>query len=709
MNKDFEINIPLTQERILEIIYKFIADTMKKHILPDEQELDRLTCTELITLISSTNSYVEKVMVGIETHFSKSVKYCFLKAIKKKLENDNVYVLWSSMINLPFLYGGNFPLIYTNKAKADESAEYFTELFKEEKIIISVKEYGNKAEMWNLIAICGMNKILIDGGNIVFELKQFYDAPYSEFGNICPDLAFILHQYKVILKTNGYGANANKFECIQELITENLKFSKMLMAVNFEGGSSLFEEGTIVNMPLVTMSDGTKMQPLFTDQLAINNYFKSTNQSSVSGETVSMVYKLIEINNSISGIIINPGREEFILTKPTIEKMILVSKEALSELKAKPKFYSLYLKISDMEVPSIISDGSVFLCTDKTLVTKELKKSTQEAFIREFDNSELPAFMNYCRKNGIRKINYKSDSSIIIEVAEYFGNNVKFAGAELSQKIIRFLEADKNKSKSGYANIAQALKVSLHKEIVKTPFLVPIVYEDEDDKSPVKDDVLHISEGTLENFTCQYLFDKTEISDDEKIEFLKTLKFYGAEGYHFSDEKVNKEKKMNVRAVNNGIHVFIPAFTDVKTLQNIFGKNTRIGIMSFDELTEFLNRGAFRDVSKSISGIVLNPTGACLALNREEINIIKSGNIQPINNQEKFNPLCTASMVLGIIGLFSFSFGLPNIAAIILGFFGYKKSKSKQQPGANRAVIGIGLGILGIILSIWFWIEVALQ
>jgi Domain of unknown function (DUF4190) len=59
----------------------------------------------------------------------------------------------------------------------------------------------------------------------------------------------------------------------------------------------------------------------------------------------------------------------------------------------------------------------------------------------------------------------------------------------------------------------------------------------------------------------------------------------------------------------------------------------------------------------------------------------------------------TASMVLGIIGLFVswFLFGIPSILAVILGHVGISDTKHNRRAGRGQAVAGLVLGYLVVV------------
>ena len=86
------------------------------------------------------------------------------------------------------------------------------------------------------------------------------------------------------------------------------------------------ENGTVKNIsvPSVSFEDGRKFIGLFTDQGAINRYYNK-NVSCVSlPDLVSDQYKQSKDDPSVSGIIINPGREEYLMTKEMLNQLFII-------------------------------------------------------------------------------------------------------------------------------------------------------------------------------------------------------------------------------------------------------------------------------------------------------------------------------------------------------------------------------------------------
>ena len=72
----------------------------------------------------------------------------------------------------------------------------------------------------------------------------------------------------------------------------------------------------------VQFANGKKFIGLFTDQWALNRYYrKQVLLSVVVPGLIRDIYDMIKDDDKVSGIIINPGREEYIMTKEMLNQL----------------------------------------------------------------------------------------------------------------------------------------------------------------------------------------------------------------------------------------------------------------------------------------------------------------------------------------------------------------------------------------------------
>jgi hypothetical protein len=69
--------------------------------------------------------------------------------------------------------------------------------------------------------------------------------------------------------------------------------------------------------------------------------------------------------------------------------------------------------------------------------------------------------------------------------------------------------------------------------------------------------------------------------------------------------------------------------------------------------------------------------------------------------------LAVASLVLGIVGLLSFVYGVGSLLAVIFGAIGMKQTQDGQRGGRGMAIAGLVMGIIGLVAGVAFFLLVA--
>ena len=75
----------------------------------------------------------------------------------------------------------------------------------------------------------------------------------------------------------------------------------------------------------------------------------------------------------------------------------------------------------------------------------------------------------------------------------------------------------------------------------------------------------------------------------------------------------------------------------------------------------------------------------------------------------KTSPMAVTALVTGILGLVCCGCGVFSIAALVFGVLGKKEiaESNGAKTGAGMAQAGFILGIVGIVLSVLYWILIA--
>ena len=76
-----------------------------------------------------------------------------------------------------------------------------------------------------------------------------------------------------------------------------------------------------ISVPLVSFADGRKFIGLFTDQWAINGYYKKYVSCVAFPDLIRDQYNQCKDDADVSGILINPGREEDMMTKEMLSQL----------------------------------------------------------------------------------------------------------------------------------------------------------------------------------------------------------------------------------------------------------------------------------------------------------------------------------------------------------------------------------------------------
>ena len=274
-------------------------------------------------------------------------------------------------------------------------------------------------------------------------------------------------------------------------------------------------------------------------------------------------------------------------------------------------------------------------------------------------------------------------------------------------------------SKDENQNKVKTLRNTAGGKIIDALYLAPFRYDEDLGKS-IEDKYIHTSErASLKMKNIQS----------------GTVYFSGCEDYSFAyaqvAEGVCTGKTMHLQTAVNCGHVFLPLFTDMETLQKIFGKNIRVGLFTWEDIVERLHdtvKNADGSYSR-IEGIVFDPGVNNTVLSAEEVHEMNSKMnvhsaikaIQESNSKvnesvngflcdefdadiQRARRYCKASVILGVLSLpFGITF-IPPVLAVIYGLIG--RSKTGSQKEANDALAGIILGSLSIVITLWLLLSV---
>ena len=305
-------NIP--GERINALSNQYIRDVIMENRTIAENELIDLTCSELAMLYDNTGWFLKNTMN--EDKEAESIgrqnQEEFKKAIVNRIQTSPFYVIYTELTRLPYLFNDRLFLIYTDKAKAEQVAIDFQ---NEYKIPFSAEEVDlKKGDYFALPYICGLREFIVDGTKLIFKLDDIYTYDNSKYGLINPELSIHMikfTQYIYFNKGDQYEPRvadeliAPIFDAVQDV--------KLLLPI-------ITREGDILkgfSVQYITTHDGLRWLPLFTDQLAVNKFFKRPRDT--LKETFESQYNVsVKDDPSVAGIMLNPAREQLKLDRRRI-------------------------------------------------------------------------------------------------------------------------------------------------------------------------------------------------------------------------------------------------------------------------------------------------------------------------------------------------------------------------------------------------------
>lgn len=326
LKETFAYVASIPKDRNNEICDKFVAigiAAFSTHTF-DESSLEELSFDELCAVYNNIGWFAEKVMSGIKDN-AAAYKRFLRKKLLQRLSSIPVYAVYATVTNLPFvLSGGSMPL-YTDKA-------------------IAVHQLGNTGVEWLQLheivpetferyfseyLATGYDHVMINGSAVVKIEDIFPGKSVEAFGNICIESCKRMVDYMLSKALSVSKAKEENRELRQEEI-------RILNQQSWAASQSLLKDCLLVpadikdgelirfSVPCVQFPDGTKYLCLFTDQWAINGFYKR-NVSCVSFPgAIKDNYEQIADDPSVGGILINPGREEYQMTKEMLKQLFPV-------------------------------------------------------------------------------------------------------------------------------------------------------------------------------------------------------------------------------------------------------------------------------------------------------------------------------------------------------------------------------------------------
>ena len=323
LNERFQGFAPVNVERSNEICDKFIAKGIVEfsNNTFDITALNELTFDEFCHIYSTIGSFVDKIASNMKEN-AILYKQFLRKKLLERLSTFPVYTIYATVTNLPLVLKDGSFLLYSNRKLAEATIQNcgldWVELHEinPENFNSSICEYFCTG--YQSVNINGQTKVKIED---VYETK-----PLEAYGNTCIESCIRMVDYKqtcamLIARAKKEKRNLNENE-IKQLnqqsyaVSVSLLKSSLLLLAEVENGIP-----KSIYVPSVSFADGRKFIGLFTDQGAVNGYYQQAMSCVVFPNLICDQYEQCKNDDSISGILINPGREEYMITKEMLKQL----------------------------------------------------------------------------------------------------------------------------------------------------------------------------------------------------------------------------------------------------------------------------------------------------------------------------------------------------------------------------------------------------
>ena len=323
LQEQFQGFAPINNDRNKEICDKFVAKGIVEfeNGAFDENTLNELTFDEFCHIYSVIGWFVEKVALNLKES-AISYKIFLRKKLLKRLSAFPIYTINAKVTALPYVGQDSSLLLYTNKKVA--------ELTLSNSGIDWMEIFEITPQCFNAVFceyFCTGYKTVNINGKTKVKIEDIYEAkPINTFGNICVESCVRMIDYKqtaamINSKAKAENRNLNEYE-IKHLnqqsyaVSVSLLGNTLCLPVESENEMSLN-----MAVPLVYLEDGQKFIGLFTDQCALNRYYRKTVSCVTLPNLIRDQYNEIKNDDTVSGILINPGREEYMMTKAMLSQL----------------------------------------------------------------------------------------------------------------------------------------------------------------------------------------------------------------------------------------------------------------------------------------------------------------------------------------------------------------------------------------------------
>ena len=323
LNETFFGVSPVSGSRNNDICNRFIARGIGEYANGsfDARSLEELSFDEFCHVYSTVGWFVNNVAPGLKAE-GIAYKRFLRTSLLARLSTFPVYTITAAVTALPYILPEGSMLLYTDRkiAEAQIAAAGMDWL-----CLCEIAPAAFKSRFCEFLCT-GTALVKINGKTAVKLRDVCRPGPMSTFGNLCVGsctrmVDFQQNRASMISKAKKEGRELTEEE--NRLlnrqswgVSQSLLKDKLLVPVQTDNGAL-----KAISIPTVFFPDGRKVMGLFTDQWAINGYFGKNVPCACFPCLVRDGYAQLKDDPACSGILINPGREEYLLTKEMLAQL----------------------------------------------------------------------------------------------------------------------------------------------------------------------------------------------------------------------------------------------------------------------------------------------------------------------------------------------------------------------------------------------------
>ncbi len=315
---------PVEGARNNEICDRFVAKGIVDHANHtfDANTLDELSFDEFCHIYSTIGWFVENRAPHLRES-AADYKRLLRKKLLARLATMPVYIIYAKVTGLPLVMPDDHFLLYTDRDCARRILETGYDWMEVHELTPESFEAAFREYFCT-----GYKRVVINGKSSKVNLVDIYQPqPLAEYGNLCVESCIRMIDYKQTEATIMSKAQKEGRRLTEEEMT---RLNQRSWAVSI----SLLEDRLVlpcveengevkISVPTADFSSGRRFITLFTDYSALSRCFKGLTHTATLPNLIRDQYRACKDDPSISGILINPGREEYMLTKEMLLQLPL--------------------------------------------------------------------------------------------------------------------------------------------------------------------------------------------------------------------------------------------------------------------------------------------------------------------------------------------------------------------------------------------------